>query len=53
MFLKIHLSVPVSHLEQIKIFGEIHDDIKLINEFTFIIKDDRVGCICNIKQKKY
>lgn len=34
--------MPVSHLEQIKIFGKIHDDIKLINEFTFIIKGDKL-----------
>lgn len=34
--------VPVSHLERIKIFGEIHDDIKLIDEFTFIIKGDKL-----------
>lgn len=34
--------VPVSHLERIKIFGEIHDDIAPIDEFTFIIKDDKL-----------
>ena len=34
--------MPVSHLERIKIFGEIHDDIAPIDEFTFIIKDDKL-----------
>ena len=39
-------NMPVSHLEQIKIFGgifgEIHYDIKSIDEFTFIIKGDKL-----------
>lgn len=39
-------NMPVSPLEQIKIFGgvfgEIHDDVKSIDEFTFIIKDDKL-----------
>ena len=34
--------VPASHLERIKIFGEIHDDIAPIDEFTFIIKGDKL-----------
>ena len=34
--------VPISHLERIKIFGEIHDDIAPIDEFTFIIKGDKL-----------
>lgn len=34
--------MPVSHLERIKIFGEIYDDITLIDKFTFIIKGDKL-----------